>query len=70
MTGETGTINGRLLHYKSEPVTKQYKSNIVFAPVAAKVDFAGPAPPELTADTLMTYMVYTARSARVVVFVV
>ena len=32
---------------------KQYKSNIVFEPVEAKVDFAGPTPPELTADTLM-----------------
>ena len=30
---------------------------MVFEPVDAKVDFAGPTPPELTADTLMAYMV-------------
>ena len=30
---------------------------------------AGPIPPELTADTLMTYMVYTVRLVSVVVFV-
>ena len=32
--------------------------------------FAGPTPPELTADTLITYVVYTPRLLRVVVFVV
>ena len=32
-------------------------SNIVFKPVEANVDFAGPTPPELTADTLMAYIV-------------
>ena len=69
MTQQLGE-NGRPLHEDNEPITKQDKNNIVFAPVAAKVDFAGPTPPELTADTLMTYMVYTAKSARAVVFVV
>ena len=43
---ENGTENGRPLH-KFEPE---------FAPVEAKVDFAGPTPPELTADTLMAYL--------------
>lgn len=40
---ENGTENGRLLH-KSEPQ---------FAPVEAKVDFAGLSPPELTENKLM-----------------
>ena len=56
-TGAKGTENGRNLHYKSESATKQDKNNIVFEPVEAQVDFAGPTPPELTADTLMAYMV-------------
>jgi len=43
---ENGTENRRPLH-KSEPE---------FALVEAKVDFAGPTPPELTSDTLMAYL--------------
>ena len=40
------------------------------ASVRAFAVFAGPVPPELTADTSMTYMVYTVRFVNVVVFVV
>lgn len=54
----------------TESVTNQEKNNIVFEPVEAKVGFAGPTPPELIADTLIMYMVYTARSVRVVMFIV
>ena len=40
---------------------KEYRRNdkppVPSAPVRAFIVFAGPVPPELTADTLMTYMV-------------
>ena len=36
---------------------KERNCHVPFAPVRAFTVFAGPIPPELTADTLMTYMV-------------
>lgn len=45
------------------------KNFVPSAPVRPFPVFAGPTPPELTADTLMTYMVYTARLVSVVVFI-
>ena len=47
-----------------------FNTSLPSAPVRALAVFAGPIPPELTADTLMTYMVNTVRFVSVVIFVV